>query len=89
MYIDSNIFIYAAIDNTEKGNKARKVIDKIANGEIKAYISPLVIDEVMWVIQKMVNRETAHQVGNLIISLSLNGYPFNCCWWNGSLPYGY
>ena len=71
MYVDSNIFIYAAIDSTEKGEKARKVIDKIANGEIKAYISPLVIDEVMWVIQKMVNRETAHEVGSLIISLPL------------------
>ncbi len=29
MYVDSNIFIYAAIDNTEKGEKARKIIEKI------------------------------------------------------------
>ena len=71
MYIDSNIFIYAAIDNTEKGERARRVIEKITKGEIKAYISPLVIDEVMWVIQKMINREIAYTTAQLIMSLPL------------------
>ena len=71
MYIDSNIFIYAAIDNTEKGEKARKIIEKIAKGEIKAHISPLVIDEVMWIVQKMVGRDVAYKVVRLIFSLPL------------------
>ena len=71
MYIDSNIFIYAAIDNTKTGEKARNVIEKIANGEIKGYVSPLVIDEVMWVIQKMVDRNVAYRTVQLITSLPL------------------
>ena len=71
MYVDSNIFIYAAIDNTEKGEKARKIIEKITKGELKAYASPLVWDEVIWVVQKFTNRDIALEVGKLILELPL------------------
>ena len=71
MYVDSNIFIYAAIDNTEKGEKARKIIEKITKGELKAYVSPLVWDEVTWVVQKFTNRDVALEVGKLILELPL------------------
>ncbi len=71
MYVDSNIFIYAAVDNTEKGEKARKIIEKITRGELKAHASPLVWDEVVWVVQKFTNRDVALEVGKLILDLPL------------------
>ena len=71
MYVDSNIFIYAAIDNTEKGEKARKIIEKITKGELKAQVSPLVWDEVVWVVQKLTNRDVAAEVGKLVLELPL------------------
>lgn len=71
MYIDSNIFIYAAIDNGEKGERARKVVEKVLNGEVKGSVSALVIDEVIWVVQRMTDRDVAERVARLIMSMPL------------------
>ena len=47
MYVDSNIFIYAALDKGTLGNNARAIIKRVQNREIKLAVSPLVFDEVM------------------------------------------
>ena len=70
-YIDSNVFIYTALDNTEVGNNARKIMKYIMEKKLKCAISPLVMDEVMWSVQRMVGREVSIRVSNLILSLPL------------------
>ncbi len=71
MYLDSNIFIYAFIDNTEHGDLARKFMEKLVGGQVKGYVSPLVLDEVVWVIQKLKGKELASRVGKTILSMPL------------------
>ena len=62
VYIDSNCFIYSAIDKEEKGKKAKSILEKVKKGEYrKAYTSTLTIDEFLWRVQKEVGRELASE----------------------------
>jgi len=50
IYLDANFFIFALLDNTSKGERARDIHRRIASGGEKAATSPLAIDELMWVL---------------------------------------
>jgi predicted nucleic acid-binding protein len=52
LYLDANIFIYAAINTQEIGEKARALLQKIQQGEEQAATSVLTFDEVFWSIKK-------------------------------------
>jgi len=52
LYIDSNIFIYATINTAEPGEKARRLLQRIQQGEENAVTSALTFDEVFWAIRK-------------------------------------
>ena len=51
IYLDTNFFIITHFDQSEKGEKARKILQVIVNGK-QAVTSTLTMDEVMWVIIK-------------------------------------
>lgn len=57
-YLDSNIFIYAAIYTGKKAERAREILKNVVKGDI-AITSTLTIDEVIWAIWREVNREKA------------------------------
>lgn len=67
-YIDSNIFIYAALYSGEKAEHARKILSDVVKG-YSAITSTLVIDEVIWNIWKEADRETAIKEGIRIFEL--------------------
>ena len=69
MYIDANVIIYAALDNTELGEKARELMRKFGSKEIQAAISALVVDEVLWGVQKIRGREAAADFGKIMLSM--------------------
>ncbi len=52
MYLDANFFIFALLDNTRKGEKAREIQQKLIEGKENAVTSALALDEVMWVLRK-------------------------------------
>ena len=52
LYLDANFFIFALIDNTKKGEKAREIQKNIISGRFEAITSALALDEVMWVLIK-------------------------------------
>ncbi len=52
LYLDSNVFIYAAINTEEIGQKARALLQQIQQGDQKAATSVLTFDEVFWSIKK-------------------------------------
>jgi len=52
LYLDANIFIYAAINTEEIGKKARALLQKIQQSEEQAATSALTFDEVFWSIKK-------------------------------------
>jgi predicted nucleic acid-binding protein len=52
LYLDANVFIYAAINTEELGEKARSLLGRIQQGEEKSETSALTFDEVFWAIKK-------------------------------------
>ena len=52
LYLDANIFIFAAMNTEELGEKARALLKRIQLGEEKAETSALTFDEVFWVVRK-------------------------------------
>lgn len=52
LYLDANVFVYAAINTEEVGKKARTLLQKIQQGEEQAATSALTFDEVFWSIKK-------------------------------------
>lgn len=69
MYIDSNIFIFAAMDQDELGENCRKILDMIESDRIQAASSFLVLDEVMWVIKKNIGKDESVKVSKAALSL--------------------
>ncbi len=51
IYLDSNVFIFAATD-TVKGKKSREIIKDIIEGKNNGFTASLTIDEVLWKIWK-------------------------------------
>jgi uncharacterized protein len=51
-YLDSNVFILAALSDSSKAAKAKDLIKKIITGHLEGVTSSLTIDEVVWVIWK-------------------------------------
>ena len=73
-YLDSNIFIFAALDSSEKGKKARDILKKTHEEGIVTFTSSLTIDEVVWSILKQTkNRALAIEQGARILELKSIG----------------
>jgi uncharacterized protein len=72
MYIDANVFIFAALDNGDIGKNARELLKKIEDRKLVAAVSPLVFDEVIWVIQKISGRDDAQKIGLGLLSMPLS-----------------
>ena len=70
IYIDSNIFIYAAINNETMGKKAKNFISEIKDGKYKAYTSTLTVDEFLWRVQKEVGKELASESAIIFSTLA-------------------
>ncbi len=67
LYLDANIFIFAAINTEDLGMKARALLRKIQLGEEKAKTSALTFDEVFWVISKH-NLEVAFETCEALLN---------------------
>ncbi|MFQ6134827.1 MAG: type II toxin-antitoxin system VapC family toxin [Nitrososphaerales archaeon] len=71
-YVDSNIFIYSALYDSLKIEKARSsvsLLKHMANGRIRACTSTLTWDEVVWVVQRVFDVETAGRQGRMLLEL--------------------
>lgn len=70
VYIDSNCFIYAAIDEEEIGKRAKEIISHIKEGKYKAFTSTLTVDEFLWRVQKEAGRDLASQGADIFLTLN-------------------
>ena len=62
MFFDSNVLLFAFLDNDQSGEDANELLRKVRDGHIKATISPLVLDEVMWGLKNAIGRELTDRV---------------------------
>ena len=58
-YFDSNIIIYAILDDTKTGDWAREVLEKVQNEEMPACTSFLTFDEVFYKVKKVKGNDVA------------------------------
>jgi len=68
-YIDSNVFIYAALDDGEKGEWCRDLLETIEKGEEKGGSSYLTYDEVFWKIGNSSSTEDALEATEVILTM--------------------
>lgn len=71
MYIDSNIFIFAATDNEKLGQNCREIIRLISEKNIACAASYLVIDEVIWILKKNIGKESAIKITKAMLSMPI------------------
>ncbi|CAD6493067.1 MAG: PIN domain protein [Candidatus Argoarchaeum ethanivorans] len=71
MYIDSNIFIFAATGKEELGQNCRKIIKLINEQKITCAASFLVIDEVIWILKKEVGKDDAIKITKAMLSMPI------------------
>jgi predicted nucleic acid-binding protein len=57
IFIDANIFTYFLTNHPKYGNNCMKLLERIENGKLIAHISPLVIDEVSYVLMIQKGKE--------------------------------
>lgn len=72
MYIDSNIFIFAATDKGKLGKNCREVIRLINEQKIICASSFLVVDEAIWVLKKSVGKDSAIKITKAMLSMPIN-----------------
>ncbi|RZB33016.1 MAG: hypothetical protein AEth_00133 [Candidatus Argoarchaeum ethanivorans] len=71
MYIDSNIFIFAATGKEELGQNCRKIIKLINEKKITCAASFLVIDEVIWILKKNIGKDSAIKITKAMLSMPI------------------
>ena len=50
VFVDANIFTYLLTGHPVYGRSCQGLLEKVERGDIEAFISPLVIDEVSYVL---------------------------------------
>jgi len=69
-YIDSNVFLFPVLYNTEtepKAKKAKEILRQIEKGELAAFTSTLTWDEVVWVVSKTMGRDEGIYQGRKLL----------------------
>lgn len=61
MFLDSNILIHYYLSKTREGPPCATLMRRISSGEQKASISPLVVDEVLYILIKKRGRDFAQR----------------------------
>ena len=77
MYMDANVFIFAAISPTRQGDRARELLTKVFQGT-HAITSVLAVDEVMWGLIRNKKPELVRQITEEIYkirNLKVTGIP--------------
>jgi len=67
MFLDSNIFIHYFISNSREGPLCASLMRRISTGEQHASTSPLVLDEVIFVLKRERGLEFAKKALNSIL----------------------
>lgn len=69
IYLDANVFILAVLDETDRGNAARRLLRRVVAGEEAASTAVLTLDEIIWVLENEGPREVAIQEGKRLMQL--------------------
>ena len=68
LYIDSNVFVYAALNTEELGDRARLLLSRVQQGKERAVTSALAFDELVWAVKKHRSLEDAVSAGEAFLN---------------------
>lgn len=71
LYIDSNVFLYPVLYDSEavvEARKSKEFLLKIAQGGVEACTATVTWDEVVWVIRKIFGFDPSMEVGKKFLS---------------------
>ncbi len=77
MYIDTNVFLYALLNQDRKGGEYRDFLRKVEAGKYNCTTSCLVLDEVAWVVRKHRDSKTAIRAWKDILCLPIKILPID------------
>jgi len=69
-YLDSNVFVYAALYESEKADGARHILREIVEGDSEAATASLTLDEVTYVLEREEAREGALRQAERILGFA-------------------
>jgi uncharacterized protein len=67
IYLDTNIFVYALINNGKVGDRCRKILEDVAKRKIRASTSYLTWDEIVYSVRKERSKDIAIYEGRKIL----------------------
>lgn len=70
IYLDANVFIYAALNLEEVGDRARTLLREIQQGKMLAFSSALTFDELVWAVKRHRRLEDAIVAGEAFLSIN-------------------
>lgn len=69
LYLDANVFIFAILNDGEKGDAARDLVTAVVKGDEGAVTSTLTVDEVVWSVMREEPREVALAEGRRLVTM--------------------
>jgi predicted nucleic acid-binding protein len=78
MFIDANIFTYFITGHPIYGRNCQDLLEKVENNNLEGIISPLVIDEVSYVLMVQTARKTAGLIESKSIKRAMLGIWQDC-----------
>jgi hypothetical protein len=68
LYLDSNVFLYAILNDEELGERARNLLRQVQLGKENASSSALTFDEIVWVVKKYRTLKDAIRAGEAFLN---------------------
>jgi len=70
IYLDSNVFIYAALGGGKEGSWCRELIRRVTEGQDEAVTSALTVDEVVYQVRVSRGLEASIQAGEAVLQMA-------------------
>jgi predicted nucleic acid-binding protein len=69
LYLDANVFVYAALNLEAVGNRARSLLREVQEGKMRAASSALTFDELVWAVKRYRSLEDAATAGEAFLNM--------------------
>lgn len=69
LYLDANVFIYAALNRDDIGDRARSLLREVQRGKMPAASSALTFDELVWAVKRHRGFEDAITAGEAFLNM--------------------
>jgi predicted nucleic acid-binding protein len=69
IYLDANVFVYAALNRKALGERSRSIIGGVQTGKIIAVTSALSFDELVWAVRKQRGESDGISAGEIFLNM--------------------